>query len=82
MVCFGKQFYSKTTGKEKKFKVFTETVLAVQWLRLHAPNTGGMGLIPSQGTKIPHVSLPPQPAKKKKKSKRVRAEDSTTERGL
>ena len=39
-------------------------------------------MIPSQGTKIPHISLPPQPAKKRKNSKRVRAEDSTTERGL
>ena len=29
------------------------TSLVVQWLRLHAPNTGGMGSIPGQGTKIP-----------------------------
>ena len=27
----------------------------VQWLRLHAPNAGGMGLIPGWGTKIPYV---------------------------
>ena len=26
----------------------------IQWLRLHAPNTGGPGSIPGQGTKIPH----------------------------
>ena len=29
----------------------------VQWLRLCAPNAGGPGLIPSQGTKIPHPSI-------------------------
>ena len=27
------------------------TSLVVQWLRLHAPNTGGLGSIPSQGTR-------------------------------
>ena len=26
--------------------------LVVQWLRLHAPNAGDVGLIPGQGTKI------------------------------
>ena len=28
----------------------------VQWLRFHAPNTGGMGLIPGRGIKIPHAA--------------------------
>ena len=28
----------------------------VQWLRLHAPNAGGPGLISGQGTKIPHAA--------------------------
>ena len=32
------------------------TSLAVQWLRLCTPNAGGMGLIPSWGTKILHVA--------------------------
>ena len=27
----------------------------VQWLRLHASNAGGLGLIPGQGTVIQHV---------------------------
>ena len=27
--------------------------LAIQWLRLHTANAGGMGFIPGQGTKIP-----------------------------
>ena len=29
--------------------------LVVQWLRLCAPNAGGVGLIPGQGTRIPHA---------------------------
>ena len=29
--------------------------LAVQWLRLQAASTRGAGLIPDQGTKIPHA---------------------------
>ena len=29
--------------------------LAVQWLRLRASTAGGAGLIPGQGTKIPHA---------------------------
>ena len=28
----------------------------VQWLRLHASNAGGMGSLPSQGTKIPRAT--------------------------
>ena len=36
-------------------------------LRLHAPNTGGMGLVPDQGIKIPHVTLRDQKKKKKRK---------------
>ena len=31
------------------------TSLAVQWLRLHASAAGDRGLIPDQGTKIPHA---------------------------
>ena len=27
------------------------TSLVVQWLRLHTPNAGGLGLIPGQGTR-------------------------------
>ena len=40
------------------------TPLAVQWLRLHASTAGGTGLIPGQGTKIPHAT---RCGKKKKK---------------
>ena len=32
------------------------TSLAVQWLRLCAPNAGDMGSIPGRGTQIPHVT--------------------------
>ena len=34
--------------KKKKMKT-QETSLVVQWLRLHASNAGGLGLIPGQG---------------------------------
>ena len=51
------QLHSHTTLKARKFG----TLLVVQWLRLHAPNAGDLGFIPSQGTtpdmlqlKIPH----------------------------
>ena len=36
--------------KQLKKKLTLETSLVVQWLRLHAPNAGGMGSIPHQGT--------------------------------
>ena len=32
------------------------TSLVVQWLRLCAPNAGGTGSIPGQGTEIPHAA--------------------------
>ena len=39
------------------FKELKErTSLAVQWLKIHPCNAGDEGLIPSQGTKIPHAS--------------------------
>ena len=44
----------------------TGTSLVVQWLRFYAPNTGGMGLIPGWGSKIPHASCHSQKKKKKK----------------
>ena len=40
------------------------TSLVVQWLRLHAPNAGGMGSIPGLGTKILRA---PRHSKEKKK---------------
>ena len=45
------------------------TSLAAQWLGLCASNARGTGLIPSQGTKIPHTTwggLPTPPKKRKK----------------
>ena len=38
-------------------KYIHRTSLAVQWLRLHAANAGGVGLIPGRGPKIPHAAL-------------------------
>ena len=31
--------------------LWSGTSLVVQWLRLHAPNAGGLGSIPGQGTR-------------------------------
>ena len=46
--------------------------LVIHWLRLHAPNAGGLGLIPAgQGTRsyMPQLGVcKPQLKKKKKKS--------------
>ena len=33
------------------FKNYPGTSLVVQWLGLHAPNAGGLGSIPGQGTR-------------------------------
>ena len=38
----------------------------VQWPRLWAPNAGGMGLSPDQGTKIPQATTETQHSKIKK----------------
>ena len=47
-------------GKKKKKKGVTDvgTFLVVQWLRLPASAAGGVGLIPSRGTKIPQATQP------------------------
>ena len=34
-----------------------ETSLSIQWLRLHTSIAGQEGLIPGQGTKIPHTAV-------------------------
>ena len=46
--------------------------LAVQWLKLHAPNAGIRGSIPSWGTKIPHARLYGQKKKEGKKRRRTK----------
>ena len=43
------------------------TSLEIQWLRLHTSTSGGMGLIPGWGTKIPHPTC--NTVKKIKKNK-------------
>ena len=46
-----------SSTKEKVFNGYLNklrsggTSLVVQWLRLHAPNAGGLGSIPGQGTR-------------------------------
>ena len=56
------------------------TSLAVQWLRLCASNAEGAGLIPGQGTKIPHAVQHCQ--KKKKKSLGFTSNISVLERSM
>ena len=41
-----------------KYWTFSGTSLVVQWLRLHFPRQGGVGLIPGQGANIPLASQP------------------------
>ena len=45
------------------------TSLAVQWLRLCTPTSGGVGLIPGRGTKISHVAWHDRKEKEKEKEK-------------
>ena len=49
---------TRRLGKKGKYQksLVTGTSLMVQWLKFQAPNAGGMGLIPGQGTKIPHAA--------------------------
>ena len=42
--------------KKKKLNCFSGTSLAVHWLRLCAPNAGGVGSVPGGGTKIPDAA--------------------------
>ena len=44
------------------------TSVVVQWLRLHAANAGGTGLIPDQGAKIPPAVCLKDLKKKKKEA--------------
>ena len=52
------------------------TSLGVQWLRDHAPNTGGVGSIPGQGTKTSYAVW--HPPKKNQKENAM----ASTEKGL
>ena len=50
--------------------------LVVQWIRLHAPNTGGgMSSIPDQGTKIPYAMRGMANKKNKKKRKEIEGKE-------
>ena len=45
-------------GKPLQYS-YLEKSLAVQWLKLHAPNAGGPGSIPGQGTRSHMLQLRP-----------------------
>ena len=46
-------------------KMASGTYLVAQWIRLHAPNAGGPGLIPGRGTGSHMLQLSPHAATKK-----------------
>ena len=48
------------------------TTLSVQWLKLCASIARGMGLIPGQGSKIPHVAQNKNLKKKKTNPKKIK----------
>ena len=45
------------------------TSLVVQWLRLHAPNAGGLGFDPWSEKEIPHAATNTQHSQRKQKTK-------------
>ena len=58
------QQWRPSTAKKLRIKLFFNSFfmgasLAAQWLRLHAPNAGGPGSIPGQGTRshMPHLHV-------------------------
>ena len=55
---------SEQTEDDVFLKAVKQTSLAVQWLRLHTCNAGREGLIPGQGTNIPHAMQPKKYIKK------------------
>ena len=68
-----KEERKKRRKKEKKERKKERTSQVVQWLRLHAPNAAGLGLIPGQGTRscmlqlrvhMPQLKIPNATTKK------------------
>ena len=59
---------------EKKNRAWNGTSLAVQWLRLCAPEAGGTGLIPGWGANIPQDRAKHRREEKKKKKKKTNSE--------
>ena len=54
--CMTKSTTNKNLKKifKKKKMIDFGKFLAVQWLRLHSSNAGGVGSIPGRGTETPH----------------------------
>ena len=53
----------------KSNKVNKGASLVVQWLQLRAPSTGDSGLIPGEGTEIPHALQHSQTEKKRERER-------------
>ena len=45
------------SGEQTMPKVYRESFVVVQWLRLHVPNAGGPVSIPGQGTRARMLQL-------------------------
>ena len=55
-VAFPSPMFREALNHKQSKHSFSRDFLAVQWLRLHAPNAGGPSSIPGQGTKIPQAT--------------------------
>ena len=55
-VTFPSPMFSDALTRKQSEHSFSRDFLAVQWLRLHAPNAGGTSSIPGQRTKIPQAT--------------------------
>ena len=52
------------------------TFLAVQWLRLCSSTAEGMGVIPGQGTQVPHAVQHEQKKRERERKKEATVSDS------
>ena len=69
----------KKAGKRREKRKGREgTSLVAHWLRLCAPTAGGSGLIPGQGTRIPHAAGCGPQKKGREAKRKARDRFSTT----
>ena len=67
----GREWRQINSSKNKSRNRIRRTYFLVQWLRICASTTGGLGSIPRKGTKISYaVQCSSKKKKKKKKSKK------------
>ena len=61
-------------------EVLEGTSLVAHWLRLHAPNAGGTGLVPGRGTKVPDPACCKALPQTKRVSRRPQGVSTSCER--